>query len=146
MKKFYKGLIVSALSISTLALPSLTTHASAQEPVNAGQVKQLGDSPISVLNEKLYDDVPKWRTGTASCDFTGVYSKTRVYFKNYTSKKVNYKITKGSTTMETGTIAGNDTLTTTLTKPLLNSSRYLVVLTTDDSSNGSVYVGATGLD
>ncbi|MCY0089286.1 MULTISPECIES: hypothetical protein [Bacillus amyloliquefaciens group] len=43
MKKFYKGLIVSALSISALAFPSLTTHVSAQEPVKSEQVKQLGD-------------------------------------------------------------------------------------------------------
>lgn len=49
MNKFYKGLIVSALSISALTLPSLTTHASAHEPFNTEQVKQLGD-PIATVD------------------------------------------------------------------------------------------------
>ncbi|MBL4968923.1 hypothetical protein [Bacillus halotolerans] len=48
MKKFYKGLIVSALSISALVLPSLTTHASAHELGNTEQVKQLGDYVTTV--------------------------------------------------------------------------------------------------
>ncbi|MCY9377226.1 hypothetical protein MOF34_19620 [Bacillus sp. T17B1] len=45
MKKFYKGLIVSALSLTTLALPAFTSQASAQTPVKSvDQVKQLGKS------------------------------------------------------------------------------------------------------
>ncbi|WP_342497436.1 hypothetical protein NYE62_09600 [Bacillus sp. FSL K6-2861] len=44
MKKFYKGLIVSALSLTTLALPAFTSQASALTPVKSvDQVKQLGD-------------------------------------------------------------------------------------------------------
>ncbi|WP_262417798.1 hypothetical protein [Bacillus sp. YC2] len=49
MKKFYKGLIVSALSISALAFPTFATHASAQEPVRSDQVVQLG-SPVGTVD------------------------------------------------------------------------------------------------
>lgn len=44
MNKFYKGLIVSALSISSLALPALTNQAYAQEPAQIKQVVKPADA------------------------------------------------------------------------------------------------------
>ncbi|MGO4899274.1 hypothetical protein ACG2QI_09490 [Bacillus sp. GM2] len=48
MNKFYKGLIVSALSISSLALPALTNQASAQEPAQIKQVVKPADAIATV--------------------------------------------------------------------------------------------------
>ncbi|KAA6446703.1 hypothetical protein [Bacillus swezeyi] len=69
MKKFYKGLIVSALSISSLALPALTSQASAQEPVYAKQVVQPAAVDFRMLrnsNVLLFNGYTRWEIVSGS--------------------------------------------------------------------------------
>ncbi|MBU8803319.1 hypothetical protein NST56_10420 [Bacillus sp. FSL R5-0560] len=110
MKKFYKGLIVSALSLTTLALPAFTSQASALEPIKSNQVVQQGD-PIATVdyhmlrnsNVSLLKGYTRWEivsgSNLISISSSGVVSSHStlgtavVYAYDINDNYVIYKIT-----------------------------------------------------
>ncbi|WP_238810250.1 hypothetical protein [Bacillus velezensis] len=111
MKKFYKGLIVSTLSLTALALPAFTSQASALTPVKSvDQVKQLGDSLGTVdfhmlrnSNVSLLKGYTRWEivsgSNLISISSSGVASShstlgtALVYAYDINDNYVIYKIT-----------------------------------------------------
>lgn len=134
---------ILATSLLALTMVSASFTGASAATLNANKVSE--DAPFSIKRTTIYNSVPSWYQGTASAKIDGVYDETKFLLTNYSSKSVNYKITKGSTDMKSGTIAGNDSVTFNLKKPLFNSSDYIVELYTNDSSNRSVGIKAVGL-
>lgn len=111
MKKFYKGLIVSALSLATLAFPAFTSQASALTPIKSvDQVVQQGD-PIATVdyhmlrnsNVSLLKGYTRWEivsgSNLISISSSGVVSSYSslgtavVYAYDINDNYVIYKIT-----------------------------------------------------
>ncbi|MBE1868655.1 hypothetical protein ACMX8W_10985 [Bacillus subtilis] len=132
-------------STSLLALTMVSASFTGASAATLNESKVSEDAPFSIKRTTIYNSVPSWYQGSASAKIDGVYDETKFLLTNYSSKSVNYKITKGSTDMKSGTIAGNDSVTFNLKKPLFNSSDYIVELYTNDSSNRSVGIKAVGL-
>ncbi|MBL4978848.1 hypothetical protein [Bacillus halotolerans] len=130
---------------SLLALTMVSASFTGASAATLKENKVSEDAPFSIKRTTIYNSVPSWYQGSASAKIDGVYDETKFLLTNYSSKSVNYKITKGSTDMKSGTIAGNDSVTFNLKKPLFNSSDYIVELYTNDSSNRSVGIKAVGL-
>ncbi|MDL5612227.1 hypothetical protein [Bacillus halotolerans] len=134
---------IFATSLLALTMVSASFTGASATTLNENKVSE--DAPFSIKRTTIYNSVPSWYQGSASAKIDGVYDETKFLLTNYSSKSVNYKITKGSTDMKSGTIAGNDSVTFNLKKPLFNSSDYIVELYTNDSSNRSVGIKAVGL-
>lgn len=110
MKKCCKGLIVSALSISALVLPSFTGSVSAHEAAGPDQIVQLG-SPITTVdyhmlrnsNVSLLNGYKRWEiisgSSLISISSSGVVSSHSslgtavVYAYDVNDNYVIYKIT-----------------------------------------------------
>ncbi|MCV0023472.1 hypothetical protein [Bacillus sp. XT-2] len=133
------------LATSLLAITMVSASFTGASAATLNENKVSEDAPFSIKRTTIYNSVPSWYQGSASAKIDGVYDETKFLLTNYSSKSVNYKITKGSTDMKSGTIAGNDSVTFNLKKPLFNSSDYIVELYTNDSSNRSVGIKAVGL-
>ncbi|WP_331828038.1 hypothetical protein [Bacillus velezensis] len=134
---------ILATSLLALTMVSASFTGASATALNGNKASE--DAPFSIKRTTIYNSVPSWYQGTSSAKIDGVYDETKFLLTNYSSKSVNYKITKGSTDMKSGTIAGNDSVTFNLKKPLFNSSDYIVELYTNDSSNRSVGIKAVGL-
>ncbi|AOL97871.1 hypothetical protein BS16045_02154 [Bacillus subtilis] len=133
------------LATSLLALTMVSASFTGANAATLNENKVSEDAPFSIQRTELYNSVPSWYKGSASAKFAGNFDSTKVLFTNYSSKSVNYIVTKGSTQIKSGTVAGNDEKTIYLEKPMFNSNDYVIELYTDDSSNRSVAIKAVGL-
>ncbi|MCT6513274.1 hypothetical protein OQZ55_11665 [Bacillus subtilis] len=108
---------IFATSLLALTMVSASFTGASAATLNESKVSE--DAPFSIKRTTIYNSVPSWYQGSASAKIDGVYDETKFLLTNYSSKSVNYKITKGSTDMKSGTIAGNDSVTFNLKKHCL---------------------------